>query len=93
MPSHIGISMTSFHNNFNRLHGYSVVENLPYLYATPKLHKCPPSYRFIAGVRTSNDELHNERRNIIQEIFERPHINLCVQQLKHQQNCQLSYAT
>ena len=38
------------HKVWNDAHKYKHNENLPYLYAVPKMHKNPPKFRYIAGV-------------------------------------------
>jgi hypothetical protein len=38
------------HRIYNSKHNFEHINRLPYLYATPKLHKPPPKFRFIAGV-------------------------------------------
>ena len=32
------------------------MDNLPYLYGTPKMHKNPPKFRFVAGVHSSEQQ-------------------------------------
>jgi len=46
-------SILERHRIFNHRHHLEHVDNLPYLYGTPKMHKIPPKFRFIAGVHTT----------------------------------------
>jgi len=44
------------HKAFNIRHDLGHVDNLPYLYGTPKMHKNPPKFRFVAGVHSTEQE-------------------------------------
>ena len=53
-PSDISLNeILSNHKRFNEKHNYRHVDNLPYLYGIPKMHKSPPKLRYIAGVSNS----------------------------------------
>jgi hypothetical protein len=53
-PSDLSLSeRLSNHKRFNEKHNYRHVDNLPYLYGIPKMHKNPPKLRYIAGVSNS----------------------------------------
>ena len=53
-PSDLSLSeILSNHKRFNEKHNYRHVDNLPYLYGIPKMHKNPPKLRYIFGVSNS----------------------------------------
>lgn len=58
------------HKTFNLKYAYKHKAILPYLYAIPKLHKSPPTFRFIAGV--SNPVPRDENTTQLERIFSRP---------------------
>ena len=61
------------HEKWNIAHGFKHTPCLPYLYANPKMHKNPPSLRYIAGIASIQYEgIHQSSSTTVSEIFSRP---------------------